>query len=79
MKHMMQWVAAAVLILAGFALMLRPAQAATPFAPTRFSVVDAGTAGKPDVILIPGLSSSRAVWDVEAAKLAPNIGCISCR
>ena len=42
------------------------------FAPTRFTVVDAGTAGKPDVILIPGLASSRAVWDAEAAKLAPN-------
>lgn len=43
-----------------------------PISPTRFTVVDAGTAGKPDVILIPGLASSRAVWDAEAAKLAPN-------
>ncbi len=41
-------------------------------APTRFTVVDAGTAGKPDLLLIPGLSSSRAVWDAEAAKLGPN-------
>ena len=42
------------------------------FAPTRFTVVDAGTVGKPDVVLIPGLSSSRAVWDGEARLLAPN-------
>ncbi len=41
-------------------------------APTRFTVVDAGTPGKPDVLLLPGLSSSRAVWDAEAKVLAPN-------
>lgn len=46
-----------------------PAQTITP---TRFTVVDAGTAGKPDVILIPGLNSSRTVWDAEAKLLAPN-------
>ena len=43
-----------------------------PFTPTRFTVVDEGTAGKPDVVLIPGLSSSRAVWDAEAKLLAPH-------
>lgn len=38
------------------------APAATPaFAPTRFSVVVEGSG--PDVILIPGLASPRAVWD----------------
>ena len=42
------------------------------FTPTRFTIVDAGTAGKPDVILIPGLNSSRAVWDGEAKLLSPN-------
>ncbi len=42
------------------------------FAPARFTVVDQGTAGKPDVVLIPGMSSSRAVWDAEAKLLAPN-------
>lgn len=46
-----------------------PAQ--TP-ALTRFTVMDAGTAGKPDVILIPGLDSSRDVWDAEVKLLAPN-------
>jgi pimeloyl-ACP methyl ester carboxylesterase len=42
------------------------------FAPARFSVVDQGTVGKPDVLLIPGMSSSRAIWDAEARLLAPN-------
>jgi len=42
------------------------------FAPARFSVVDQGKVGKPDVLLIPGMSSSRAVWDAEATLLAPN-------
>lgn len=47
------------------------AMAAEPFAPTRFTVVEEGTVGKPDMVLIPGLASSRAVWAAEAAKLAP--------
>ncbi len=42
------------------------------FVPTRFTVVDEGSVGKPDVVLIPGLASSRAVWDAEAKLLAPN-------
>ena len=48
------------------------AQTPKAFVPTRFTVVDGGTVGKPDLVLIPGLSSSRAVWDLEAAKLGPN-------
>jgi pimeloyl-ACP methyl ester carboxylesterase len=64
-------------VIAGSVLLSVPSQAASPaatagFAPTRFSVVDQGTAGKPDLLLIPGLSSSRAVWDAEAKLLAPN-------
>ena len=56
-----------------FALTLFPKRLpAQAFTPTRFTVVDAGTAGKPDVILLPGLSSSRSVWDAEAKLLAPN-------
>jgi pimeloyl-ACP methyl ester carboxylesterase len=47
-------------------------EAKNGFVATRFSVVDAGTLGKPDVLLVPGLSSSRAVWDAEAKLLAPN-------
>lgn len=47
------------------------AQTHGAFVPTRFTVVDQGTVGKPDVLLIPGLSSSRTVWDAEATKLAP--------
>jgi pimeloyl-ACP methyl ester carboxylesterase len=78
----MQWLATVVLVLAGVMLLVKPltahAQAAAAAAgsqtagPTRFTVVDAGTVGKPDVVLIPGLSSSRAVWDAEAKLLAPN-------
>jgi pimeloyl-ACP methyl ester carboxylesterase len=63
-------------ILAGMVLPNAPSCAAQAAAagltPTRFSVVDQGTAGKPDVLLIPGMSSSRAVWDAEAKLLAPN-------
>ena len=74
----LQWLATAVLVLAGVALLVEPAHAqaaaakAGSFVPTRFTVLDQGTVGKPDVILIPGLSSSRAVWDTEAKLLAPN-------
>ena len=41
-----------------------------PAAPTRFSVIIQGTG--PDVILIPGMGSSRAVYDAEAKILAPH-------
>jgi pimeloyl-ACP methyl ester carboxylesterase len=65
------------LVLVGLALLWEPMHGQTTavakeFTPTRFTVVDEGTAGKPDVVLIPGLSSSREVWKAEAAKLAPN-------
>ena len=62
-------IALLVLLLALLCNHRLPAQALTP---TRFTVTDAGTTGKPDIILIPGLSSSRAVWDGEARLLAPN-------
>jgi pimeloyl-ACP methyl ester carboxylesterase len=78
----MQWLATVVLVLAGVMLLVKPltahaqevaAKAGSQAAgPTRFTVVDAGTVGKPDVVLIPGLSSSRAVWDAEVKLLAPN-------
>jgi pimeloyl-ACP methyl ester carboxylesterase len=73
--------AAAGIVLAGTALpclQCHAAQAAAlaaapaGFAPTRFSVLDQGTAGKPDVLLIPGMSSSIAVWETEAMMLAPD-------
>lgn len=48
-----------------------PAAAPAP-APVRFTVVDQGTVGKPDVILLPGLTSGRWVWEAQAAKLAPD-------
>ena len=61
-------------VLGGIALLCAPshAQATKPFTPTRFTITDAGTVGKPDVVLIPGLASSKAVWDGEAKLLAPN-------
>ncbi len=71
----LQWVATMALVIAGVVLLVvqvRAQGAATGFVPTRFTVVDAGTVGKPDVVLIPGLASSRSVWDAEAKLLAPN-------
>jgi pimeloyl-ACP methyl ester carboxylesterase len=49
-----------------------PATATAAFAPTRFSVVDLGKAGKPDVVLIPGMSCSRVVWEAETILLGPD-------
>src|SRR5665213_2925589 len=72
----LRFLATVAFVLAGIALLIAPSRAAVAsaagFVPTRFTVVDAGTVGKPDVVLIPGLSSSRAVWDAEAKLLAPN-------
>ena len=69
--RLIQWLATMVLVLAGLVL-VRPVLSQTVFVPTRFTVTDAGTAGKPDVVLIPGLASSAAVWNGEVKKLAPN-------
>ncbi len=69
----LQYLASVVFVLAGIALLLAPAahgQAA--FVPTRFTVADQGKIGAPDVVLIPGLASSSAVWNGEAKLLAPN-------
>jgi pimeloyl-ACP methyl ester carboxylesterase len=78
----MQWLATMALVVAGVMLLVKPMRAraqetaakagSLTVGPTRFTVVDEGTVGKPDVVLIPGLSSSRAVWDAEAKLLAPN-------
>jgi pimeloyl-ACP methyl ester carboxylesterase len=59
--------AAATLSLAPAAAFAPPPAAAPAFAPTRFSVVVEGSG--PDVILIPGLSSPREVWDGARAAL----------
>ena len=68
----LRFIATLGFVVAGILLLVMPSHAAAPFVPTRFTVVDAGTLGKPDVILIPGLSSSRTVWDAEAKLLGPN-------
>jgi len=67
----LRWIATLGLVVAGILLLVKPSHAAG-FAPTRFTVTDNGTLNKPDVVLIPGLSSSKAVWDDEAKLLAPN-------
>jgi len=102
MKALLQWLATAVLVVAGVVLLCVPANGQVPsaakaallesafnggtevpplqsakgspagFVPTRFAVTDAGTVGKPDVVLIPGLASSKSVWDGEAKLLGPN-------
>ena len=71
---LVQSFAAAFLVVAGIALVCEAAHAVpvSPFAPTRFAITDAGTPGKPDVVLIPGLGSSKSVWDAEVKLLAPN-------
>jgi pimeloyl-ACP methyl ester carboxylesterase len=76
----MQWLATVALVVAGLMLLMKPVRAQGTAAkassltagPTRFTVVDEGTVGKPDVVLIPGLGSARAVWEAEAKLLAPN-------
>lgn len=72
MTKTLQWIATAILIGAGIALLHGNAHAQAPMAPTRFSVTDAGTVGKPDVVLIPGLASSKTVWDGEVKLLGPS-------
>ena len=77
MTKLMQWIATIVFVVGGILLLCRPSHAqeaagARAAMPTRFTVVDEGTTGKPDVVLIPGLTSSREVWAEEAALLSPN-------
>lgn len=65
---------AAVLPLAWGTAQAAPSSSTAPpaSAPIRFTVVDQGTTGKPDVILLPGLTGGRWVWEAQAAKLAPD-------
>jgi pimeloyl-ACP methyl ester carboxylesterase len=68
---MMHWLATIGLVAAGVMLLVKPMRGQA-FTPTRFTVTDTGTVGKPDVMLIPGLASSKSVWDAEAKLLAPS-------
>jgi pimeloyl-ACP methyl ester carboxylesterase len=65
----------AALLIVPFSLSILPTcalgQGAMSFKPKRFSVVVEGAANGPAVLLLPGVSSSRAVYDAEARKLAP--------
>lgn len=62
------------LTVAGVVLLLTtPSHSQTagkPFAPTRFTVVTEGPASAPAVLLLPGLTSGREVFDAEAKILA---------
>lgn len=72
MTKMMQWLAAVALVVSEALLLsaLSTAQAKEAL-PTRFTVVDEGTEGKPDVVFVPGLTNSRDVWAGEAKRLEP--------
>lgn len=75
--NILRWLGTLGFVVAGLLLLVMPSRGAEApraagFSPTRFTVQDQGSVNKPDVILIPGLASSRAVWDVEAKFLAPN-------
>ena len=75
--NILRWLGTLGFVVAGVLLLVMPSRGAEApmaagFSPTRFTVQDQGSVNKPDVILIPGLASSRAVWDVEAKFLAPN-------
>jgi len=75
--RIVRYLAGAAIFVAGILLTSGPIHAdgvgaKNSIVPTRFSVLDEGTPGKPDVLLVPGLSSSRAIWDAEAKLLAPN-------
>lgn len=73
MTKLLQVLATIAFVIAGIMLLCAPAPAQTvKFAPTRFTVVDEGKVGAPDVVLIPGLTSGREVWAAEAKLLAPN-------
>ena len=70
---------AALLVLVGIALLAAPrspaqtqTQTAGAFTPTRFTVVVEGAPTGPPILLLPGLTSSRAVFDAEAKILAPS-------
>jgi pimeloyl-ACP methyl ester carboxylesterase len=64
-------IVAALLVLAGIALLFGPRIDAQSFTPTRFTVVVEGAPNGPAVLLLPGLTSSREVFNAEAKILAP--------
>jgi pimeloyl-ACP methyl ester carboxylesterase len=71
MTKLLQILVTLVFLVGGVVLLCVPVRA-QDFTPVRFTVLDTGKVGAPDVVLIPGLASSRSVWDAEAKLLAPN-------
>lgn len=69
--NVLRFVSTMLLLFTG-TLAIHAAAVPEPFTPTRFTVVDEGKVGAPDVVLIPGLASGRDIWDAEAKRLAPN-------
>ena len=59
------------LITPALLLLFTPLAHAVTNAPSRFTVQVEGTAGSPDILLLPGLTSGRDVFAAEAAILAP--------
>lgn len=77
MTKRMQWLAMMAFVVGWILLPCASSRAQSQVklkaaAPTRFTVADEGTVGKPDVVLVPGLTSSREVWAGEAKLLAQN-------
>lgn len=63
---------ALALTLAGIALLVTtPSHSQAATAPTRLTIVTEGAAKGPAVLMLPGLASSRSVFDTEARILAP--------
>jgi len=74
MTKMMEWLVGLALMVAGILLLCANSrgQVMTAFTPTRFTVVDESTLGKPEVVLVLGLRNSREVWAGEAKLLVSN-------
>jgi hypothetical protein len=76
----MQWFAAVVLVVGGILLLCAPSTAQMKTAvPTRFTVVDEGTEGKPDVVLVPGLTSRAKYGRAKPSGWRRITVCTSCR
>jgi pimeloyl-ACP methyl ester carboxylesterase len=60
-----------LLTLAGIVLLITTPARSQTFTPTRFTVVTEGPADAPAILFLPGLTSSRSVFDAEAKLLAP--------
>lgn len=76
MRNLLTKLFSLILTVAGVLLLITtPSHSQTPdkpFAPTRFTVTTEGPATAPAVLLLPGLTSGREVFDAEVKMLATN-------